>query len=600
MKGTSGSSWVVAGHDPDVARDIARRGIPPLVARIMAARGQTAFTAAKFLSPKVGESIPDLGDFLDMDKASAMLGDAVMAGRNIGIFTDYDCDGATSAATLGRWLRMVGTEPHMFHVPDRMKEGYGPNVPALNAMFDRGCDDVFVLDSGTVATSVFAQMSPERRARIAVIDHHHANADLPDVAAVVNPNRLDNKPGHGHLCAAGVTFLLCIGASRYLKEKGFTFPNGQPNLMKLVDVVGLGTMGDVVPLTGFNRALVAQAVKLLQSDPYPPLKALMDVAAVKEIDGRMLGFALAPRLNASGRIGDARAAVDLLMSSDPADMRRRAQDLDAINIERRAVEAEAVTRAVEQVEAARADAPHARRLCLAVVDAHEGVVGIAAARLKDRFGAPSFVLTRDHEGNLKGSGRSVEGFELGDAIHHAMDEGLLVKGGGHAMAGGLTIEERNLAAFERMMNDLIAQSSYGRNGLAETFDIDAALADLDADLVRTLEKLAPFGTANPQPRVLLRDMRVMEVKAIGRDPTKRTLAVTLGDGERKIRGVAFRQPVDGNGPIETALSAGRPVHVGGRLQINEFKGNVSVEILIDDVALDPAPEPEPDETPEPR
>lgn len=519
-KGVSGRRWKFMAPPPDEMDTMIRGGVYGPVAKILSGRGVKAADAAWFLDPKISQSIPPSGTFPGMTEAVELFSDAVMRNARIGIWTDYDCDGATSAATLGRFLRMCGHEDFVIRVPDRISEGYGPNRPGIDDLFEeKQCDTVFVLDSGTVATGVFNPMPAERRARIAVIDHHLPGDTLPEIAAVVNPNRKDQAPGLGHLCAAGVTFFFCIEAVKELSRRGHIFPV-RPNMTDLLDIVALGTVADVVPLTGVNRAIVTRGLRVMNDNPCVSIQELLFACGIepkkkfgKKADAYTCGFMLGPRINAEGRIGDASAGTRLLLETNREKARKMALALNDVNRERQMMEQSVTQRAREYVEQKDKEygGDQENRIRIAVIpDAHEGIVGISAARIKESFNAPAIVLTRDEHGNLKGSARSVPGFSIGEAIHKAHDAGIILKGGGHGMAGGLTLEAHKVDELERFINREIAESEYGRVGVFEEFDAMIDPEELTLDMIRQMESLQPFGTGNPNPRIVIPNLLVTE------------------------------------------------------------------------------------------
>lgn len=598
--GVSGRRWKFMAPPPDEMGAMIAKGVHGPVAKILSGRGIKADDALWFLEPKISTMIPPEGTFPGMKEAVDLFADAVMRGVRIGIWTDYDCDGATSAATLGRFLRMCGHEDFVIRVPDRISEGYGPNRPGIDDLFEgQGCDTVFVLDSGTVATGVFDPMPAERRAKIAVIDHHLPGDVLPQIAAVVNPNRKDQAPGLGHLCAAGVTFFFCIEAVKGLQKRGHLFPK-RPDMTSLLDIVALGTVADVVPLTGVNRAIVTRGLRVMNEDPCMPIRELllacgMDPASGKKANAHTCGFQLGPRINAEGRIGDASAGTRLLLETDERKARQMALKLNEINRERQMMEQSVTQSARDQVEQKDRDyrGTQEHRIRIAVVpDAHEGIVGISAARIKESFNAPAIVLTKDEHGNLKGSARSVPGFSIGEAIHHAADAGLILKGGGHGMAGGLTLEPDKVEALEAFMNEEIARSEYGRVGVFEEFDAVIQPEELTIAMIQQMESLQPFGTGNPNPRVVVSDLTIMSTSLVGKDPKTRNISVLCKSKKgTTISGIIFRVAVDGSSPEEAALQKGNVVTLAGKIEIDTYAKPPRPKIMISDILM-PDPEPE--------
>jgi len=628
-------------------------GANALTAPILAARGMAEKEVAKFLKPKIRTLLPDPSSFKDMDAAADRLVEAINQGQKIAIWSDYDVDGATSAATLGRFLRDCGHRNYEIYIPDRITEGYGPNAEGLLALQKAGAELVVILDAGTVA---FEPLEAAHAAGldVVVIDHHAAEPELPPAVAIVNPNRLDQEEGYNHVCAAGMTFIFAIAANLRLRKQFFFDgqegrPENPPELMSYLDLVALGTICDVVPLTTINRAFVTSGLPYLSQRNLPGIKALASVAACNdEIDPRACGFALGPRINAGGRIGDSGLGAALLLCEDEELAQDMAQTLDDLNRERQDMEKACTAAALEQVlpcedlDAAGADVEKAsepeedglsdkvmdviaqllpsddkeadveseeiaeldkkaatmrpleqqvfvpgetRALAVAIVDAHEGIVGISAARVKEALDCPAFVLAPTPEGWLKGSGRSVPGFDLGAAIIGARKAGLLVKGGGHAMAGGITIERDKLEAFVDFVNAEIAKSEYADIGVLSKVDAVVSLDRATTGLVDATQSLAPFGMGNPTPRfvlegVLLADVRILKdkhVKCIFQDPE-------MGPAGKIVEGLIWNAV---GTPFGDALrdARGQIVDVLGALEVNEWNGRRRVQMKIEDARL---------------
>lgn len=565
-------------------------GAPETIAPVLAARGMGAEDVQAYLAPSIRASLPNPSFFNDMDAAADRIVQAIAGGEKIAIWSDYDVDGATSGATLGRFLRDCGVKDFEIYIPDRIEEGYGPNIKGLLSLKERGADLVCILDSGTVAIEPLTQAHAAGM-EIVVIDHHAAEEELPPAVAVVNPNRLDQEKGFGHLCAAGMTFIAVIAANMRLRQMEFFDgqdgrPANEPRLMEYLDLVALGTVCDVVPLTGLNRAFVARGLPYLSERALPGVRALAAVAACQDdIDAGACGFGLGPRINAGGRIGDSAAGVHLLLETDPQRAEERAEELNALNVERQTMERECTAQALSQIEAQGFVPGDTRQLAVAIVDAHEGIVGISAARVKEAFDVPAFVLAPTPEGALKGSGRSVPGFDLGAAIIAARKAGLLLRGGGHAMAGGLSIEKDKVEAFTAFVNARIAQSDYAQTGVVSKVDAELGIGKARIDMVEALSSMAPFGMGNPTPRValqdvLLADVRILKdkhIKCIFQHPEHR-------EKGRKIQALIWNA-VDT--PFGDALIAakGERIDALGALEINEWNDRKSVQMKLDDIRL---------------
>lgn len=583
-----GRTWSVTQPNMDDVRALEATGLERLESFIMAGRGIKATQAADFLDPRLKTFLPNPAFFKDMDVAADRLAGAILEGEKIAIWSDYDVDGATSGAILGRFLRDAGLDNVELYIPDRISEGYGPNADGMAQLKDKGVDLVCVLDAGTTAFEPL-QAAADMDLDVIVIDHHMAEETLPTAIAVVNPNRQDQEEGFGHVCAAGMTFLFTVATNIRLRQQG------RPglDLMPLVALVALGTVCDVVPLTGVNRAFVARGLPLLSERAFPGIAALAEAAAIEgPIDVGHCGFGLGPRINAGGRIGDSTLGARLLMTNSQSEAEGIAGTLDALNRERQDLEKAATKEALAQLEG-KLIPGQSRELALAIVDAHEGIIGISAARVKEAFDTPSFVLAPGDGGVLKGSGRSVPGFDLGEAVVAARQEGLLVKGGGHAMAAGLSIEEDKVEAFIAFVNDRIAKSDYAQTGVLVKLDAELSIEDLSVETVESLEKLGPFGMGHPTPRVLLKGVRVADTRVLKEKHLKLRLSSASGKGGRvdgplwNCVGTPFGDQLQG---LE-----GKLVDVACALEINSWQGRSSVQLRIEDVRMSAKAESELDE-----
>ncbi len=472
-------------------------GHSDLLARVLAGRGVAIEAASLHLDPTLRRLLPDPSGLADMDAAAARLTAAVTAGETVAIFGDYDVDGAASAALLGDFLTAAGT-PHLIHIPDRIFEGYGPNVQAIAALGAAGAKLLICVDCGTTSHVAIAE-ARRLGLDVIVLDHHQAPEHLPE-ALVVNPNRQDDLSGLGQLCAAGVAFLTLIAVNRLLRAAHFWGAQPEPDLLLGLDLVALATIADVAPLTGLNRALVTKGLALMRARGRPGLAALFDVAgAGGPPTVHHLGFLIGPRINAGGRIGDAALGAKLLTTADPVAARQIAEQLNQLNRERQTVEAATLEFATAEALAAAARTGEGAAVLVAGEGWHPGVVGLVAARLREKFRRPAFAITFDGEIGT-GSGRSIPGIDLGKAVRHAVESGLLLKGGGHAMAAGLTIARAQFDAFAAFLETALAEQVAAAQA-DEALLIDAALsaAGASAELYAILEKAGPFGAGNPDP-----------------------------------------------------------------------------------------------------
>ena len=567
----TGRRWV----GPDAAEDraaeaIAQTGLPLAVARHLARRGVETSLAATFLDPKLRDLLPDPLALRDMGPAAARLSAAADRGERIAVFADYDVDGAASAALLVWWLRALGREATLY-VPDRIEEGYGPNAPAI-ARLAAAHDLIVCVDCGTAGHEALA--AAEGKADVIVLDHHLGGATLPPALAVVNPNRMDETGELAHLCAATVVFLCLVEANRQRRAAG----HATPDLMAMLDLVALATVADVAPLVGVNRALVRQGLLVLRNRSRVGLRALADAA---RMDGPPtayhLGYLLGPRINAGGRIGASDLGARLLSTTSEAEAVAMAERLDDLNAERRAIEAQVTQAAMAQAEA-RADGP---LVWAAGPGWHPGVVGIVASRLKEALNRPAVVIGLREDGVGQGSARSVAGIDLGASVQRLAAEGWLLKGGGHRMAAGLTVEAGRIEGAMERLGELLAQQGAGMPGPRD-LRVDGTLMPGAAtrELVGQLETAGPFGQGAPAPRFAFPALRAAQSRAVGDGHLK----VTFTDGgPLRLEAIAFRAGASGlTDAIERA--AGAPLHVAGRLELNRWQGRESVQLKLEDVA----------------
>lgn len=579
----TGKRWATRLGDERQALAIAQRhGLPDAICRLLAARDVGLDAVGDFLEPTLRRFLPDPSHLKDMDAAVARLVRAVQTGERIVVFGDYDVDGATSSALLLRFFRAVGGNIGVY-IPDRRMEGYGPNAPALLKIREQGASVVVTVDCGITA---FEPLAEARRAGldVIVIDHHLAEIALPEAVAVVDPNRLDDESPHKHLAAVGVAFLLTVGVNRALREAGwYGTSRPEPDLRQWLDLVALGTVCDVVPLLGINRALVRAGLQVMTQRRNAGLTALADVARLKEApEAYHLGFLLGPRVNAGGRVGQADLGARLLSSDDPHEVGALAVRLDEFNAERRAIEREVLDQAITRIEGQYGSDAKSLPSALLVESEgwHVGVIGIVASRLVERYARPVFVIGMD--GALgKGSGRSVRGVDLGAAVIAARQAGLLVNGGGHAMAAGLTVARDSLPELTRFLDERIAPQ-LGVAPPVRELGIDAALAPAaaTAELVSMIERAGPFGAGNAQPRFALAGVRVSFAKPVGEGHVRCTL---VGAERGRVEAIAFRAGQSALGPA--LMDSARPVlHVAGALKIDRFGGRETVRLQIDDAA----------------
>jgi single-stranded-DNA-specific exonuclease len=580
----TGRAWRDRLDERGAARALAiaqRHEIPELLARILAGRNVEADAVDAFLDPTIKRTMPDPNVLTAMPEAATRIADAVTSGESIAIFGDYDVDGATSAAVLARFLRFGGVEP-IIHIPDRLFEGYGPNVEAVRALAARGATLLVTVDCGTTSVEPLSE-AKALGMDVVVIDHHQADEALPPAAAIVNPNRRDDLSGLGYLAAVGLVFMTVVAVNRELRARGFwTEARPEPDLLLFLDDVALGTVADVVPLIGLNRAFVAKGLLVLRRREQPGLVSLMDVARLSgPPEAWHLGFLLGPRINAGGRIGSADLGVRLLLETDPIEASKIAAELDRLNRERQAIEQETLAQAEAEAMAALGIEETGAVVITAAEGWHPGVVGLVAARLKEKFGRPAFAIALEPGGIGTGSGRSIAGVDIGRAVRRAVTEGLLVKGGGHAMAAGVTLRKGALAQFRAFLETALSADVAGARRLSGLM-IDGAVsaAGANLDLVAMIERAGPFGSGNPEPVIALPAHSVTYAEEVGQAHMR--VRLRSADGA-SVNAIAFRAAGQ---KLGAALlnSRGRQVHAAGSFAIDRYQGEERVQFRLTDIA----------------
>lgn len=552
-----------------------------IVRQLLLARGVAAEDVPRHLTPTLREFLPDPSEFNDMEIAADRITQAILSREKITIYGDYDVDGATSSALLIRLLRELGVDAD-YYIPDRLLEGYGPSGEALVKLGESGSSLIVTVDCGAMAHEALA-MASDAGIDVIVVDHHKCAAELPRAAALVNPNRLDENDlasAHGHLAAVGVAFLLAIALVRTLRARGFFDGRKEPDLFALLDIVALGTVADVAALHGLNRAFVAQGLKVMGRRDNIGMSALIDASRLKRAPiCSDLGFALGPRINAGGRVGESTLGVRLLTTEDAEEAREIAAQLSALNEERRAIEAEVQQAAEEQLAAQHNRAVHV----VAARGWHPGVIGIVAGRIKEKTGKPSLVIALDESGEGKGSGRSIPGVDLGAAIIRAREKGFLIKGGGHAMAAGLTVEESRLEEFaewlEAHLEAAVSRADANREML---LDLAVAPGGLTPALVDALEKGGPYGVGWPGPRVAVGPVRLVKCDIVGTDHVR---LIASGDDGKSFKGIAFRAADSDMGQALLHGSRGRRLWLAGRVKIDDWGSRPQAEMHLEDAAF---------------
>ena len=560
-----------------------RDGIPELVARVMAGRGVAIEDAAGFLVPSLRALMPDPSTLTDMDAAAARIADAVIAGESVAIFGDYDVDGASSSALLARFLRAQGIEARIY-IPDRIFEGYGPNPEAIRSLIAEGARLIVTVDCGSTSFESLA-LAESLGCDVVVLDHHQMSEERPPCRALVNPNRPDDLSGLGYLAAVGVTFMAIVAVNRELRRRGwYGETRREPDLMRWLDLVALGTVCDVVPLVGLNRAFVVRGLAILRQAGNPGLAVL---ARLARVDGPLspyhLGFLLGPRINAGGRIGDAALGAKLLSLDDEAEAEIVAATLDDLNRQRQAIETAMLEEAVAEADAEIGSSEGPAVLVTANPRWHPGIVGLIAARLKERFRRPAFAIAFHANGTGTGSGRSVSGVDLGALVRRAVAEGLLVKGGGHAMAAGLTIEMSRLGDFRAFLEANAAEASRAARE-EHVLRIDGALTGraATAELIDSIERAGPFGAGHPEPVFALPSHRIAYAEVVGNGHVR----ASLSTGDHNLKAIAFRAADTdlGRAMLERR---GLPLHFAGMLGIDHWQGRRQASFRILDAAEPP-------------
>ena len=579
----SGKSWHWRGGPMDVgASPFPGAGtMDGLLDQILLARGVDRSDLERHRAPTLREFLPDPSLFKDMDKAATRIADAIVSGEQVTVYGDYDVDGATSAALLIRLFDMLGGAADHY-IPDRLLEGYGPSGEALVKLGEEGSTLIVTVDCGAMAFDALAQ-AEDAGIDVIVVDHHKCASEMPRAFAMVNPNRLDEEDepaSHRHMAAVGVAFLLAIAVTRELRARDYFASRAEPSLIGLLDLVALGTVADVAALHGINRAFVTQGLKVMERRANIGLSALVDASRLKRAPvSSDLGFALGPRINAGGRVGEATLGVRLLTTKDREEAASIAEQLSALNEDRRAIEREVQEAAEQAVES-----QHNRSVLIAASEGwHPGVIGIVAGRLKEKFGKPALVIAMDAgSGEGKGSGRSIAGVDLGAAIIAAREEGLLVAGGGHAMAAGLTVSRDRLDRFgewidERLQKDIALASAAQRT----VVDLAMAPGGLTPDLVNELEAGGPYGVGWPAPRIAVGPVRIVKADIVGNDHLR---VIASGQDGRSFKAIAFRAASSAMGQGLLYGARERPVWLVGRAKIDDWGNRPATELHLEDAA----------------
>lgn len=577
-----GKKWAFTTTDERLSQAMAQAyGLPEMTARLLASRGIGFDQVQSFLNPSLKTSLPDPYVLKDMDKAATRIADAIMKNEQVAVFGDYDVDGATSAALLIRYFRAFKKEITVY-IPDRIKEGYGPNAAAMQHLREKGADLLITVDCGVTAFDAITA-GTKAGLDIVILDHHRAEPQLPDCAAVVNPNRLDDDSGLHQLAACGVVFMTLVAVNRELRRRNYFVQNNvpEPHILQWLDIVALGTVCDVVALTGVNRSFVAQGLRIMAMRQNAGLVALSDLNNIAEQPNTFhAGFILGPRVNAGGRVGESHLGARLLSTDDPIEARHLAEKLNHYNSERKMIEEDILRAAMEKAEAL-----HEKGDAVLVIDGdgwHPGVIGIIAARVKEKFNKPACVVAVDEHGIGKASCRSVSPIDLGGAIIAAKQNGILVAGGGHKMAAGFTVEQSRLDDLRAFLNDHIAQQTQGQAMVPE-LRIDGVLSGsaLTIQMVESINQLGPFGAGHAEPRFALSHVRIIKPKVVG----DKHVSCYIQDsaGGTSVKAIAFRAMDSDLGEI-LLKNNGALFHVAGQAVLNSWMGKTAVNFQISDIA----------------
>ncbi len=553
-----------------------------ILRQLLLTRGVAPEDVTRHISPTLRDFLPDPAMFQDMETAAERIAQAILGEEKITIYGDYDVDGATSAALLIDLLRQLGVEAH-YYIPDRLLEGYGPSGEALVRLAEEGSSLVVTVDCGAMA---FDALEQARAAGldVIVVDHHKCAAENPPAVALVNPNRLDESDeaaSHGHLAAVGVAFLLAVALVRALRNRSFFSDEKEPDLMSLLDLVALGTVADVAMLKSLNRAFVTQGLKVMARRKRIGMASLIDASRINRApQSSDLGFALGPRINAGGRVGESTLGVRLLTTQDADEARDIAAQLSSLNEDRRAIEAQVQEEAESQILA---QGNHAVQV-FSGEGWHPGVIGIVAGRLKEKTGKPAFAIAVDREGGIgKGSGRSISGVDLGAAVIAAREEGLLLAGGGHAMAAGITIESSKLGAFTEFLQDRLANKvDAARASQVLQLDLSIASGGLNPALVEVLEQAGPFGVGWPAPRIAVGPVRIVKADIVGKDHLR---IIAAGEDGKSFKGIAFRAGETEMAQTLLHRSKGRRFFLMGRAKIDDWGSRPAAELHLEDAAF---------------
>ena len=575
----SGKNWILKKYNQENLNFFKENfSLDEIISKLLSIRGIKNEEVKSFLNPSIKNFLPNPNNLIDMEKSSLRTAQAITNKEKIGIFGDYDVDGATSTALLGNFFSELDLN-YEFYIPDRKKEGYGPSIKSFQELINKKVKIIFTVDCGTLSFEAI-EFAKEKKIDVIVLDHHQSEIKLPNAFSIVNPNRFDDKSNLEYLCAVGVSFMFLVSLNQQLRNNKWFSKNNikEPNLLNYLDLVSLGTVCDVVPLIGLNRAMVKQGLKVIKSKKNLGLKTLLDICKIESTPSTYhLGFLLGPRINAGGRVGKCSHGANLLLNKDPKNTFKIASELDQFNNERQILESDLLQRILNQTK----DNYNDPVLILSGSNWHEGVIGIVAARLKDKFNKPVILISIDGDKG-KASARSIVGFDIGSVIIGALQEKLLLKGGGHKMAGGFSIKVENIKKFK----DFVIRKFLNINQDLKSekpIYLDSVIAPsaVNIDFFNKIEILSPFGSGNPEPKFMIEDLKTINGKIVGEKHIK---SVLLGKDGTSIKSIAFNA-VDKDFGEYLLRNNNKLFNIVGKLSLNEWKGQSNVEFIIDDISV---------------
>ena len=575
----SGKSWVLKKYNQDnINFFIDNFSLDEITSKLLSIRQIKKDEVSSFLNPSIKNFLPDPNNLEDMEKSTLRTINAILNNEKIGIFGDYDVDGASSAALLGNYFNELKLD-YEIYIPDRKKDGYGPSVSSFKKLINKQVKIIFTVDCGTLSFEAI-KFAKENKIDVIVLDHHQSEVKLPSAYSIVNPNRLDDKSNLEYLCAAGVSFMFLVSLNRKLRNQGWFDKKEikEPNLIDYLDLVSLGTICDVVPLIGLNRAIVKQGLKIIKLKKNLGLKTLLDICKIDSNPSTYdLGYLLGPRINAGGRVGKCSHGVNLLLNKDPKKTFQLALELDQFNKERQSIEKDLLQKILNERKNYSTDPV----LILSGSNWHEGIIGIVAARLKDKFNKPVIVISLN--GDLgKASARSIVGFDIGSVIIAATQENILLKGGGHKMAGGFSIKVENINKFKNFIFRKFKNINEDISSEKPLF-LDSVISPsaVNLEFFKKIDLLSPFGSGNPEPRFIIENIKTINGKIVGEKHIK---SILVGDDGTTIKSIAFNA-VENHMEGYLLKKNNKSFNIAGKLSLNEWKGQSNVEFIIDDISV---------------